>query len=79
MDMMLSFSQISHLTVGELRDWLLSDETDADTLTAIASGLNPRNGAAVSKLMRNQDLDRGSKKMRGGYPLPQYHWFKRPF
>ncbi|PWK77380.1 ethanolamine ammonia-lyase heavy chain [Mucilaginibacter oryzae] len=52
----LAFSQISHLTVGELRDWLLSDETDCRTLTAIAPGLTPEMVAAVSKLMRNQDL-----------------------
>ncbi|MEO3406027.1 ethanolamine ammonia-lyase subunit EutB [Mucilaginibacter sp. CAU 1740] len=52
----LAFSHISHLTVGELRDWLLSDETDCRTLTTIAPGLTPEMVAAVSKLMRNQDL-----------------------
>ncbi|AYL96018.1 ethanolamine ammonia-lyase subunit EutB [Mucilaginibacter celer] len=52
----LAFSHISHLTVGELRDWLLSDETDCHTLTTIAPGLTPEMVAAVSKLMRNQDL-----------------------
>ncbi|MGF7072482.1 ethanolamine ammonia-lyase subunit EutB [Mucilaginibacter sp. 3215] len=51
-----AFSHISHLTVGELRDWLLSDETDCATLTTIAPGLTPEMVAAVSKLMRNQDL-----------------------
>lgn len=52
----VAFSHISHLTVGELRDWLLSDETDCATLTTIAPGLTPEMVAAVSKLMRNQDL-----------------------
>jgi ethanolamine ammonia-lyase large subunit len=52
----VAFSRISHLTVGELRDWLLSDETDCTTLTTIAPGLTPEMVAAVSKLMRNQDL-----------------------
>lgn len=52
----VAFSNISHLTVGELRDWLLSDETDCTTLTIIAPGLTPEMVAAVSKLMRNQDL-----------------------
>lgn len=51
-----AFSHIGHLTVGELRDWLLSDETDCATLTTIAPGLTPEMVAAVSKLMRNQDL-----------------------
>ncbi|MFB0495397.1 ethanolamine ammonia-lyase large subunit [Mucilaginibacter sp. OAE612] len=51
-----AFGHISHLTVGELRDWLLSDETDCATLTTIAPGLTPEMVAAVSKLMRNQDL-----------------------
>ncbi|MDN3547878.1 ethanolamine ammonia-lyase subunit EutB [Mucilaginibacter aquaedulcis] len=50
------FSLINHLTVGELRDWLLSDETDTETLNRIAWGLTPEMIAAVSKLMRNQDL-----------------------
>jgi ethanolamine ammonia-lyase large subunit len=59
-----SFNQISHLTVGELRDWLLSDETDTQTLTDIADGLTPEMVAAVSKLMRNQDLIAIAKKCR---------------
>lgn len=57
-----SFSQISHLTVGELRDWLLSDETDTATLTRIAAGITPEMAAAVSKLMGNQDLIAIGKK-----------------
>ena len=50
------FAQISSLTVGELRDWLLSDEADKSTLQKLASGLTPEMIAATSKLMRNQDL-----------------------
>ena len=57
-----SFSLISHLTVGELRDWLLSDETDTATLTHIAAGITPEMAAAVSKLMSNQDLIAIGKK-----------------
>jgi ethanolamine ammonia-lyase large subunit len=52
----LAFLPISHFTVGELRDWLLSDETDTITLQKLAKGLTPEMVAAVSKLMRNQDL-----------------------
>ena len=51
-----SFAEISHFTVGDFRDWLLSDEADSATLKRIASGVTPEMAAAVSKLMRNQDL-----------------------
>ncbi len=58
----IAFSQISHFTVGELRDWLLSDEAGTNTLQQIAFGLTPEMVAAVSKLMRNQDLILVAKK-----------------
>ena len=48
-----AFAPIRHLTVGELREWLLSDGNDPSTISA---GLTPEMVAAVSKLMRNQDL-----------------------
>ena len=54
-----AFGAISHLTVGGLRDWLLDVVTRPDaaaTLTALAPGLTPEMVAAVSKIMRNQDL-----------------------
>ncbi|TAL43971.1 MAG: ethanolamine ammonia lyase large subunit, partial [Chitinophagaceae bacterium] len=51
-----AFALISGLTVGELRDWLLSDYADTDTLQQLAGGFTPEMIAAVSKLMRNQDL-----------------------
>jgi len=51
-----TFTLISSLTVGELRDWLLSNEADKSTLQKLASGLTPEMIAATSKLMRNQDL-----------------------
>jgi ethanolamine ammonia-lyase large subunit len=51
-----AFSLIRHLTVGDFRDWLLADTTDAATLTHIAPAITPEMAAAVSKLMRNQDL-----------------------
>jgi ethanolamine ammonia-lyase large subunit len=57
-----TFGLINHLTVGEFRDWLLSDDTDTLTLTNLASGLTPEMVAAVSKLMRNQDLIAIAKK-----------------
>lgn len=54
-----AFEPVSHLTVGGLRDWLLDTAArdDGDTeLSALAPGLTPEMVAAVSKLMRNQDL-----------------------
>jgi ethanolamine ammonia-lyase large subunit len=51
-----AFAPVSHLTVGGLRDWLLSDAASNDVLQALAAGLTPEMVAAVSKLMRNQDL-----------------------
>ncbi|MBS1209319.1 MAG: ethanolamine ammonia lyase large subunit family protein [Proteobacteria bacterium] len=51
-----AFSVVAGLTVGEFRDWLLSDATDGVALAALAPGLTPEMVAAVSKLMRNQDL-----------------------
>ncbi len=51
-----ALGQVAHLTVGGLRDWLLADSTVTATLTALAPGLTPEMVAAVSKLMRLQDL-----------------------
>ena len=51
-----AFAPIADLTVGEFRDWLLSDEATGERLSALAAGLMPEMAAAVSKLMRVQDL-----------------------
>jgi ethanolamine ammonia-lyase large subunit len=57
-----AFAAVSHLTVGELREWLLADSTDTAALVAVSRGLTPEMVAAVSKLMRNQDLILAAKK-----------------
>ena len=57
-----AFAQVSDLSVGQFRDWLLRYETTAAELTALAPGLTPEMAAAVSKLMRNQDLVLAAKK-----------------
>ncbi len=57
-----AFAEISHLTVGDFRDWLLSDIADTTTLKRVAKGITPEMAAAVSKLMRNQDLILVAKK-----------------
>ncbi len=51
-----AFAPVSHLTVGDFRNWLLGDGADAVTLAALASGLTPEIVAAVSKICRLQDL-----------------------
>lgn len=59
-----SFEEISGLTVGEFRNWLLMDETDGDIIKGISKGLIPEMVAAVSKIMRNQDLIKVASKVR---------------
>jgi len=59
-----AFASISHLTVGEFRDWLLSAEAGPAQFTALAPGLTPEIVAAVSKLMRLQDLVAVAAKCR---------------
>ena len=51
-----AFAPVSHLTVGDFRNWLLSDAADAAALAALAPGITPEMAAAVSKIMRSQDL-----------------------
>src|SRR5580658_8560121 len=51
-----AFAPVAHLTVGGLRDWLLSDDAATDVLAALAPGLTPEMAAAVAKICRNQDL-----------------------
>ena len=51
-----AFAPVASFTVGELRDWLLSDAATDETLAALAPGLTPEMAAAVAKICRNQDL-----------------------
>ena len=51
-----AFAPVASMTVGELRDWLLSDAATTEAVSALAPGVTPEMAAAVSKLMRNQDL-----------------------
>ncbi|GGC64027.1 ethanolamine ammonia-lyase subunit EutB [Chelatococcus reniformis] len=59
-----AFAPVAHLTVGGFRDWLLSDAAPSEALAALAPGLMPEMVAAVSKLMRNQDLVLVARKCR---------------
>ena len=58
-----AFASISHLTVGGFRDWLLAEKTGTAELAAISPGVMPEMAAAVSKIMRNQDLVLAAKKV----------------
>src|SRR3979490_358284 len=57
-----AFAPISSLTVGSFRDWLLSDAASGEALRKLSRGVTPEMAAAVSKLMRNQDLILAAKK-----------------
>jgi len=59
-----AFAPVRHLTVGDFRNWLLSDAADSAALAAVAPGITPETAAAVSKTMRNQDLILVAKKCR---------------
>jgi ethanolamine ammonia-lyase large subunit len=59
-----AFTPVSHLTVGEFREFLLSEEVAGDTLAALARGITPEIAAAVSKIMRIQDLVTVASKRR---------------
>ncbi len=51
-----AFAPIASLTVGGFRDFLLDETTTSGVLSALAPGLTPEMVAAVSKIMKLQDL-----------------------
>lgn len=57
-----AFAAVASLTVGDFRDWLLSDAETSEGLAKLSRGVTPEMAAAVSKLMRNQDLILVAKK-----------------
>jgi ethanolamine ammonia-lyase large subunit len=59
-----AFAPIAALTVGEFRDFLLAETTTTTVLAALAPGVTPEMAAAVSKIMRNQDLILAVSKCR---------------
>jgi ethanolamine ammonia-lyase large subunit len=59
-----AFSPVAGMCVGEFRDWLLSDAAHSDLLQALAPGITPEMAAAVSKIMRLQDLVTVAAKIR---------------
>ncbi len=59
-----AFAPVASLTLGEFREWLLSNAVDGAAIAALAPGLTPEMVAGVSKLMRNQDLVAVARKVR---------------
>lgn len=59
-----AFAPVAAMTVGEFREWLLDDATTGEMIAAVSRGLMPEMAAAVSKLMRNQDLVLAARKIR---------------
>jgi len=59
-----AFAPISRLTIGEFREWLLDDATDGDAIASVTRGITPEMAAAVSKIMRLQDLVTAGAKRR---------------
>jgi ethanolamine ammonia-lyase large subunit len=58
----IAFAPVASLTAGAFRDFLLSDAATPDVVRKLARGITPEMAAAVSKLMRNQDLILAAKK-----------------
>jgi ethanolamine ammonia-lyase large subunit len=58
-----AFAPVAHMTVGEFRDWLLSEQATTPILSALSRGLTPEMVAATAKIMRNQDLILGARKV----------------
>ena len=59
-----AFATIASLTVGEFREFLLRETATSAVLADLASGVTPEMAAAVSKIMRNQDLILAASKCR---------------
>ena len=59
-----SFSTIKSMTVGQFREFILSDETDEAALKGLHWAITPEIAAAVTKLMSNKDLVLAANKIR---------------
>ncbi len=59
-----ALAAVAGFTIGQFRDWLLSEEATGERIAALSPGLMPEMVAAVSKLMRLQDLILVARKVR---------------
>lgn len=58
------FNEIKGWTVGEFREWILSNKTTSDMIRRVSNALTGEMVAAVTKLMSNLDLVLGGRKIR---------------
>ena len=58
------FAELQSLTVGEFREFLLSERADEATLQRLRFAITPEMAAAAAKLMSNQDLVLAAAKIR---------------
>ncbi len=59
-----AFAPVAAMCVGDFRDWLLNDSASGELLGTLAPGITPEMAAAVSKIMRLQDLVTVAAKIR---------------
>ena len=59
-----AFAPVAAMTVGEFREFLLGEAATGEVLAALSPGVTPEMAAAVSKIMRNQDLIAVARKRR---------------
>ena len=58
------FAELQSLTVGEFREFLLSERADEATLRRLRFAITPEMAAAAAKLMSNQDLVLAAARIR---------------
>ncbi|GMV41366.1 MAG: putative ethanolamine ammonia-lyase, heavy subunit [Myxococcales bacterium] len=58
------WQRVRSLTVGELRDWILDEDTPAEDIQAAGRGLPPEVVAGVTSLMSNLDLIQAARRLR---------------
>ena len=57
------YSEIKNMTIGELREWILSNETSCEEIRRASRGMTSEVIAGVTKLMTNLDLIYGAAKL----------------
>ena len=57
------YSEIKNKTIGDLREWILSNETSCEEIRRASRGLTSEVVAGVAKLMTNLDLIYGASKL----------------
>ena len=57
------YNEVKNWTVGEFREWILSDKTSTEMIRRVSNGLTAEMIAGVTKLMSNLDLMYAAKKI----------------